>query len=285
MLKLVQKTGYPFEYLIARINYRASYLITNIEIFKKSPEMLNYFDMEAFQLTFIKEINFCYYQMEERERQIFKNLFLLFEINNLISSIRFSLYDRADLIEEIFRNSLLTGAVRDILIKGGPFIEKLRDLCMLMTTINREISNLPDVYQERGLRDFEETLYKLYCEGLVFDKENIEAVRYFLKSYIDVANINGIGKEIRWDSKRKTPFIEGGFLSREEIIQKLQRETSFTAVKYLRNLANEFKKRKTLSDYYFFIYYVLLLYLENVNLNILFYTLDFQAEDVEKSLI
>lgn len=131
------------------------------------------------------------------------------------------------------------------------------------------------------MRAFEESFTKLFFEGLVRDRENIEEVENFIKKFIDYININSLWKKNYWDSQIDPLFIKGGFLSIEKIKEEVMNDKNFNSDKYLRKIVIYFLNKRFQSDYYLFMYYVANLYIENLNLNILFNTFGLLNKETE----
>lgn len=281
MLKKINRTGYPFEFFLARIYNKKNVLITTIDYLKRSPEIIPNFDWNNFNLNFRKEIINIYCLIEEKERKILRNIFLVFEINNIISLIRYTIYGRREKIQNIFFNSLLDNNIQNICLGEVNLSIKLKNLMSFFSEINKDIINLLEVYTKKGLRAFEESFTKLFFEGLVRDRENIEEVENFIKKFIDYININSLWKKNYWDSQIDPLFIKGGFLSIEKIKEEVMNDKNFNSDKYLRKIVIYFLNKRFQSDYYLFMYYIANLYIENQNLNILFNTFGLLNKETE----
>ena len=259
-------------------------LIENLIFFKKEPEMLGYFDMSKFNLSFRKELNFCYYNLNIRYRQKFRNVFLIFELSTIISIIRHALSDNMVEIEKIHQDSLLSDQIKAIMIKNSKFLNRLFDLCRYLSVLNRAFLTLPEVFLKKEMRVFEEGFSKAYFEGLLTDKKNISEIREFIRIFIDLYNINALYKKTVWESHETVNLIDGGSLSEIQIKEKLK-NADFKPISYLRDQATRIKQRGISSEIYHFLHYLLLLYLENINLNILINTLDYERDYVESAII
>lgn len=286
MLKKFLRSGYPFEFLIARLNNRIKMLILSVNYLKSNPEYILNFDWNNFNLNFRKELNNCYLLMEEKERVALKNIFLFFEITNILAIIRLSLYNRRYEIEKILQNSLIDEKFFVNLLKEEFFELKLKNfLSNIKRFSDEEIKNLLYLFRDHGFKAFEERFVKLFIESLLMNEKNNKEVIFFLKNLIDFININTIWKEKYWDSSRDKILILGGFLNREDIEKEIKSNKFINSLSYLRTIVNKLSKKKFLSDYYFVCYYISCLYLENLNLNILYNTIGLPETNLDNYLL
>lgn len=135
MLKKINRTGYPFEFFLARIYNKKNVLITTIDNLRRSPEIIPNFDWNNFNLNFRKEIINIYCLIEEKERKILRNIFLVFEINNIISLIRYTIYGRREKIQNIFFNSLLDNNIQNICLGEVNLSIKLKNLMSFLVKL------------------------------------------------------------------------------------------------------------------------------------------------------
>lgn len=285
MLKENIKSGYPFEFLIARLRNRINSLITTIAYLKGNLESQSDFDWNGYNLTFQREYVKLYFSIEEKERVLLRNLFIIFEIRNLISLIRYAFYERKEEIKEIFKKSLLSDEIRVIFLRDDSFKKKLENLSYHLGQINKELPNILNTFDEESFRSFEENFTKAILEGLVRDKKNIPEVRDFIKRFIDFINLNGLSKANYWNSEKAHLFIEGGFYTKKQLEEMSSQEDFTSSLRYMRKIVNELRKKIAHSDYYLFVFYISNLYLENINLNILFNRLNSIEREMETYIV
>ncbi len=285
MIKQVWITGYPFEFLLARIGVRRRTLIENLIFFRRQPEMIPYFDITSYNLTFRKELGFCFFKLSESYRRMFKNVFLVFELSSLVNMIRYALYENISELKKIYMGSFFSAQIGENLIKKQSFGEKLSALCDYLSDFNKDFSELPEIFTKHGLREFEKNFTRFYLEGLLKDKKNTAEVKEFIGIFIDLYNINAIFKKIRWDSNENIVFINGGSLTEKRIIEMINKNKGFKPLSYLRKQITHWAHKGKGSEIYYFLHYILLLYLENINLNILINTLEYERDTVERELL
>jgi len=219
-----KESGYPGEYLVARIKGRRSNLIREWERLLFEPDLHGYLrtsgygplmDEHADEGVFKylqKEYRWAWLQMNSELRNIFSPFFMYIETDTLILCLRhLQTGSPASKIEELLMFSLLSKQTVDILKSSGDItaaVSRLKKNGLLP-----EIRYNPeDILLTEGLKGLEEKLTSGIFETIISSNLN-NVLREFFIYTADSRNIISAGKHIRWGLKSSPYFLKGGSIS------------------------------------------------------------------------
>ncbi len=225
LLQSPEGSGYPTEYLIARIRGRRLYLVKDWDDILSSPaptetilpayyrELVAEYAKEGVWKRVLKEFRWLYFQMNRRLRHTFFPFFVYSEIKTMVLCLRFKTGKEtgAD-IEDILSFSLLSKEVKDVLKRDA-------DLPLILAEFERKFlpptdkqSGLEDLFSKDGLKGVEEGLTNGFMERIISSKLHPVLKKYFI-FLIDIKNIMALCKHVRWAVKTVPVFIHGGSIS------------------------------------------------------------------------
>lgn len=204
------RTGYPGEYLVARIACRKKELWQEQQ---KEPggEATPGNNFPARRKNQDERI-WLYLQMEGSLRRLLGPLLFFFELDNLVDSLRIleSGNSQAEL-EERLAHSLLGKAVQTVLLTGADTAETVAGLEAFLKDRVFEARGLHRAYQEKGVRGAEEVIRRRVLEEGP-DSCGHPEVRRFLRRLIDRQNIMTMAKCLHWQPENCPALIGNGSL-------------------------------------------------------------------------
>ena len=222
LLETIEKSGYPDDYVLARVRVRRSSLMDDWEQFASAAEPMAAIPVtpRRGKLTFAsdrgvwnsmqEEFAWLYGQMENNLRRIFEPVFGWFELRTLIICLRDRHGWTGAEAEGVLARSLLDSKVKRLLIGGGETGQVIAALCPLLTNMDRSrFAELHAVYAKEGFQGFERQMLSLYLEHVLRGGLH-PLVREFFCYMVDMTNLMDCYKRMRWLITSPQPFIRGG---------------------------------------------------------------------------
>lgn len=233
LLRQERTEGYPLEYLFSRVRGRRSRLIGDWRplIYDASP--LDYLaspqyrgfirerTAEGMWRALLQEHGWVYRQMDQSTRKAFAPYFLYAELRTIFICLRYLEGDRAQKAGEVLSVSLLSNGMKDLLHTGGVH-NSLAGLEQLFKTWSPVESALPELYEQKGLRDVERSITDRYL-SFVLRRPLLPVLRELFIRIIDSRNILALYKSLRTQTTGKDIFIAGGTLQVERLRDILER--------------------------------------------------------------
>lgn len=204
------RTGYPAEYLVARIQSRKKAFWPEQK--KGAAGGASPGDGSSVQRKSQDERTWLYMQMNVRLREWLGPLIFFFELDNLAVCLRIleSRNSQAEL-EERLERSLLGKALQRIILAGTTLADSIAGLEAFLKDTAFRAGGLRMAYQEKGVQGTEELLRRRFLEDAPGICRHPE-VRRFMCRLIDRQNIMTMAKCLHWRPESKPPLIRGGSL-------------------------------------------------------------------------
>ena len=231
LLAELPQHNYPTDYLLARIKGRKSSIITDWTVYRSMPLPEHFTQKEIWHLL-LQEFRWVYLRMNKELRTTAAPLFFYFELRTLILCLRFKIGLEDEKCGELLTASLLPNTVQTILKNGTGADNILYGLANYFTAISNRFTELPETFQQEGLKGIERMLLRCYLEYIVATKLH-PVIKTFFKHLIDFHNIMGLAKCFRWEITTPPSFINGGTIPSQRLTKSLSRGT-FTGVAFHR---------------------------------------------------
>ncbi len=319
LLQSPEGSGYPTEYLVARIRGRRVYLVKDWDDILSSPvpletilptyyrEFVTEYAQEGVWKRVLKEFRWVYFQMNRKLRSIFHPFFTYSEIKTMVLCLRFETGKETKTdIEDILSFSLLSKEVKEVL-------KTRADLPFLLEEFERKFLSswdkprgLKEIFSEDGLKGIEEGLSSGFIEQIINSKLHPVLKNFFI-FLIDIKNIMTLYKHMRWAVKTDPLLIQGGSISESTLMNTVHsgeisrvirlvyqltgttvpetgaseiENTLFTGLtKYLR------VKAIGSTDIGLILDYLWKIYIEAQNFSILLYSRDIERKSLRKELV
>lgn len=222
LLELPQRK-YPEDYFISRIRGGRSRLIKDWDRALYSTDLREFirefhYDLEdsSFIKPLLKRYRWLYSEMNDRLREVFWPYFLLYELKTLIICLRYIKTGHNEDAEELLRLSLLSSEIRDIVLFSEDLDTTIRRLMDFFAEEYAEFLNGYEVFHRKGLQGFEIFIYGRFLQYLL--TLNLQRhIRTFITYQIDMRNILGLYKSIKWEGMTPPEFLPGGKLNVREL--------------------------------------------------------------------
>jgi hypothetical protein len=231
LLQHHEDSGYPTEYLIARIRGRRVYLVrdwNSILFSEGAPETLlpayyrelfSEHSKEAAWKRMLKEFKWVYLQMNTDLRDIFLPFFIYSEAKTIALCLRYkSGKETGTDVEDLLSFSLLSKQVKET-------FKKEADMPLLLDEFERKFlsssdrpAGLGETFSKNGLKGVEEELTNGFIEEMINSKPH-PVIKYFFVILTDIKNIIALYKHARWNIGTHPVFIRGGSISGPDLMK------------------------------------------------------------------
>lgn len=319
LLHSPEGSGYPTEYLIARIMGRRAYLIKDWHDILMSPdrhesflpdyyrELIAKFSREGVWNRMLKEFKWVYVQMNVTLKNVFLPFFIYAEVKTIILCLRYKTgtAHRAD-VEALLSYSLLSGKVKELLIKEAELAVIIAELEKKFLSFPANAKRMQETFSEEGLKGVEEYLSNRVIEDIIRSKLH-PVIKHFFVFLIDIKNIVTLYKQVRWEIKTVPVFLERGNIDCASLkrisvsgdisgILRLIYQITGTRIKdpHVSEIQNALYKGMTRHikllardnpDIGLILDYLWKTYMEARNLSILMYGKDIETKDIKKELV
>jgi hypothetical protein len=318
LLQRVDDSGYPVEYLAARISVRRSFLTSDWQLFLDADDPLDAIpkgnflagsddrSTEGMWKSLLGEYRWIYRQMDNGARKDFAPYFTWQELKTVVLCLRNMLARENGKILEILEFSLLSQNVKHILAYGEDppaAVARLEVDFALMSTV---FCGMAETFHARGAGGLEQWLNDTWLEW-VCGTSLQPVLRDFCSSLVDFRNLMELYKRIRWEMPEAARFLRGGRLGRTSLADALgagertviadllcrfpgaegDADPSASPEHYLlRGITRRLRgQSRELSGYGLIIEYLWLVYLETVNMGILLETGKLNRQNAAEELV
>ncbi len=231
LLQSPDGSGYPEEYLIARIRGRRAWLVKEWDDILSGPvpaegmlpayygALAAEYAKESVWKRMLQEFRWVYFQMNRGLRHIFNPFYLYFETKTIVLCLRHKIEkERTTEADDLLLFSLLSREVMDVLKREAdlPFI--LEEFEKKFLSPGGKPVGLKEILAQEGLKGIEEKLVNGFIDQIITSKLH-PVIHDFFVFLIDIKNIMTLYKYDRWDVKTDPVFIQGGSIS-ESILGK-----------------------------------------------------------------
>ena len=319
LLQSPEGSGYPAEYLIARLQARRASFVKEWDDIISGPvtvetmlpayygDLVAEYAKESVWKRMLKEYRWVYLQMNRGLRNMFRPFFLYSEIKTIVWCLRHKIEKESNTeTEDLLLFSLLSKEVKDVLKKEADLSLLLEEFEKKYLSSMSGAAGLKEIFEKEGLKGVEEKLVNGFINQIIALKLH-PVLHSFFVYLIDKQNIITLCKYERWDIKTDPLFIPGGSISESMLRKAVQdggmspiirlvhqrtgisvkepgvseiENTLFAALtKYLRVKAREGSGPGLLLDYLWKIY------IEALNFSILLYGRGFDKVTLRKELV
>jgi vacuolar-type H+-ATPase subunit C/Vma6 len=230
--------GYPADYLLARIRGRRGELIRDWEPLLTG-DTLPVITEEVLWRGLLKELFWVYGQMNGGLRKTFGPVFLNFELRTLVLCLRNKSALNMATVGELLRYSLLCDEIRSVLREERDMASTIGVVTDCLTAFSPRFSGLAQINGGTGLRSFEENLLRASLEHFAESRLH-PLIRNFFIHIIDLRNLLGLYKHLRWGIGEAPPFVSGGSIN-EAVFQDIMARGEMKGVE---NLLTKMSKKR-----------------------------------------
>jgi vacuolar-type H+-ATPase subunit C/Vma6 len=319
LLQSPEGSGYPAEYLIARIRGRRAWLVKEWDDVLSGPvpaesmlpayygALAAEYAKEGVWKRMLQEFRWVYLQMNRGLRHIFNPFFLYSETKTIVLCLRHKIEKETTTeSDDLLSFSLLSGEVKDVLMREADLPLILEEFAKKFLSPGGKPVGLKEIFTQEGLKGIEEKLVSGFIDQIIASKLH-PALNDFFVFLIDIKNIMILYKYDRWDVKTDPVFIQGGSISESilgkaiqdrgisRIIRLVHQRTGISVkdpaaseiettlfaglTKYIRVKAREDTGAGLILDYLWKIS------IEARNFSILLYSRDFEKANLRKELV
>jgi vacuolar-type H+-ATPase subunit C/Vma6 len=241
LLQIPKSSGYPTEYLVARIRGRRVHLVKDWEDILSDPvpvetllptyykEFMTEHAREGVWKRLLKEFRWIYYQMNETLRDAFVPFFMYFEIKTILLCFRHRTEKESKTdIDDILSFSLLSREVKEVLKKEGELPLILEEFEKKYLSPTGKPRGLAEAFSKAGLKGVEEEMTNGFFEQMISLKLS-PVINDFFVFLIDIKNIMALYKHEKWGIKTAPEFINGGGISRS-VLRKTAQESGISGI-------------------------------------------------------
>ncbi|UCH81875.1 MAG: V-type ATPase subunit [Nitrospiraceae bacterium] len=234
-------SGYPAEYLIARIQGRRARLVKKWDDILSGPapaetllpayykSLVAEYTKEGVWKYMLKEFRWVYLQMNRGLRNIFNPFFIYSETKTIVLCLRHKIEkETSTKAEDILLYSLLSREVKEVLGKEAELALLLEEFEKKFISSMDGTTGLKEIFAEEGLKGVEEKVVNVFMHHIISLKLHPVSHGFFV-FLIDIKNIMTLYKHERWAIKTDPVFIQGGSIS-ESMLRKTIQEGGITPI-------------------------------------------------------
>ncbi len=233
LLQRVDDSGYPVEYLAARIGVRRSFLTSDWQPLLDADDPLavvprgNFLagsgvrSAEGMWKSLLCEYHWIYRQMGNGAREDFGPFFTWQELKTVILCLRYMQARESGKIGEILEFSLLSQNVKNILEYGENPPEAVARLEVEFALMSTVFCGMAETFHSFGAGGLEQWLNDTWLEWICGTSLH-PVLRDFCSSQVDFRNLMELYKRVRWEVPEEPRFLRGGRLGRAPLADALQ---------------------------------------------------------------
>jgi vacuolar-type H+-ATPase subunit C/Vma6 len=239
--------GYPFEYILSRVRGRRSRLIRDWRALAYGAGPVEYLassqyqgfvrerSLEGLWRSLQREYRWVFGQLDEAMRRTLAPYFLYAELRTITVSIRLLQGGKEQQLGDVLAESLLADELKAVL-QSEDAAAAIAGLEEILIRLSAGFRGLSALYEERGLRELEQTLVNQYLTA-VLERPLHPVVREFVRRIIDARNVLALYKSLRLSSRDASVFIPGGSITVERLKDLQERDDLFTVITLVRQAA------------------------------------------------
>lgn len=231
-LQEIDDSGYPAEYLLARIHGRRLSLLSGWDMLMSGTDTVEHYASANFRefMTantpagiwerYLKESAWVYHQMNNDLRNIFRPYFMYSELNTLLICLRYkAAKGNSAEIKRLLHFSLLSEGMKDALKTDANVPSVLNILGKKVSFIRDHFAGPGQVFLKDGFKGAEQGITNALFEH-IFNMDTHPLIKRFFVLIADARNIITLHKHLRWDTTSGPFFIDGGNI-KKTILNKL----------------------------------------------------------------
>lgn len=203
LLREIEATGPPRDYLFARIRYRRSALdISGRGRWGAASE-----PHQALRAEYV----WVYGQLERRLRQDLLPFFEYVELRTLVIALRYLAAEEQAAMRAQLKFSLLQPQLQNVLLDAQPVAPLVAVLERLLSSEYRSFAGLSQVYLRQGPGGLEQALLGGFLQQSVTQWHR-RPLRELLRYLLDMRNLLALYKHLHWQVPLAPPLLPGGTL-------------------------------------------------------------------------
>lgn len=225
LLQQIDDSGYPTEYLAARLGVRKSALVRDWQPVLSADDPLDavpsgsiftcameYSPAGVWQVM-LREYRWVRRQLNETARRYFMPFFVWLELKTIMLCMR-NLQARKDReVDQILDSSMLSNHVREMFATGSDPVEVIQNLEPTLAFLSGRFCGATDRFISQGAAGLESWLNEAWLQW-VGDLRLPSGIRGFFVCMVDCHNIMRLYKAVRWELERLPHFLSGGRISK-----------------------------------------------------------------------
>jgi vacuolar-type H+-ATPase subunit C/Vma6 len=224
-MRKIDNSGYPIEYLAARIRVRRGWLITDWRPFLADRDPLEAISAARFGgrpvdrtaegvwKSLLREFAWVYCQMDDRTKKVFFPFFLHFELRTLVLCLRNKVAGNTDRINELLSFSLLGENLKNILAGAQDASLAVAALETAFVLLSPAFRGLKETYGKKGIQGLEQALNDASLEYAAGERFN-PVIEKFFRYLTDLRNLMILYKHSRWELAGTPVFLKGGTIGK-----------------------------------------------------------------------
>lgn len=231
ILQSTERTGYPSEYLLARLSGRRAFFTKDWDSLLYSPDPYAALRGTRYAAsvtpqtrggvweTHFREHSWIYFQMDSGLRAVFHPYYVYTELKTLLTCLRYKTRKGGTAeIEHVLTFSLLSDEVKGMM-------KTVQDLPLLLDTLEKNIlfsvrssPRLVRLFLQEGLAGVEQRLTMIIFEWIM-TLDLHPAIERFFALTADLKNIMTAWKHLRWGITSEPVFIDGGMIKKSVLLK------------------------------------------------------------------
>jgi len=288
-------SGYPDEYLAARVRGRRSSLIHDWQPYFTDSALLPVAPDQDIWAAFTAELRWLYSQMNPTLRRTFTPVFVFFELQTFFVCLRFIAGRQQQFIPKLLTDSLLHEDIKEILTSEkevNGLLPRLAELLITDTISHITAKQILNEYAEKGIRGMEQFLMNTYLDEMTSRKLHSH-IAFFFGMICDIRNTITLAKQRRWQIDTSTHLVADGLTQPWRLKRRIMHETIQSGAdisqienRLLRSLARLLRIRARQPDTIAILLdYMWNLYLQAKNLGVLFHRQNIEYATLGDELI
>lgn len=227
--------GYPEDYFIARLRGKRQRLIREWDRVIYGRDVSEYFRLSDYEfyggspwMELLRRYKWLYAMMNERFREMFCPYFIWIEFKTLLVCLRYIKAGYREKAERIFRYSLLSERIKDILVSTHGFDRIIEALSSYLMQVNKDFGVSYNIFLEKGFGSYEIYMNNSLLKYLSSIKLQDEP-RFLISRLIDIRNLLNLYKSIRWNVNVPVEFIPGGTIKIRDL-ESMWKDKQFAPV-------------------------------------------------------
>lgn len=208
LLSTIRRSGYPGDYLVARIHGRIHRQVASREEGFDNQGMYHANDRFIWDKA-SEERQWLYQQMEVKLRKALAPMLLYFELHGLILGLRELEAQNSSVAGGVLAQSIMAERFQKNIVSAATPAAVVANIEKFLATTSLSMRGLAAAYRDGGLQQCEQMFRARFLEqAAVLSMHGV--VAGFFRIVIDLRNTMVMAKALRWGRKDPQPLISGG---------------------------------------------------------------------------
>ena len=259
ILKSTERSGYPSEYLLARLSGRRAYFMKDLDrlLYSHDPykalREMKYAASVTSQTKgdvwkiLLREYCWVYLQMDRGLRKVFQPYFVYAELKTLLTCLRYKTQKGSTSeIEHLLTFSLLSDDVKDMM-------KTVQDLPLLLKTFEKKFllpaglsAGLARLFLKEGLAGVEQRL-TVITFSWIMNRDLHQAMKCFFTLTADLKNIMTAWKHLRWSIMSEPVLFQGGRIRKSLLLKIIGNREISEMIRFIHHYTGVIPQEPSLS--------------------------------------